>query len=245
MRQLSSASPSGSGPRAPTVTGAVFEVLQSADPHRPRVTVYAEGGARTELSTRTLVNLSAKVAGLLTDELGASPGDTVFVDLPPGWQTAAVLLGTWWAGLAVTDVDSADAVAAFVPDGADPGVGAADEVFVVSGHPLGAPSRQVAAHQRDFTGAVLGQADRFSAPPVGAGLPAVAGSADLTVEQVLELTTGRWQPGVRLLSTASWTLPHPGLDALVAPLLAGGSVVQVIADAGDPAGVEKTTAVLR
>lgn len=227
-----------------TLTGAVFGVLQAGDPHRPRVTVYTADGARTELSTRTLVNMSAKVAGLLTDELGAGPGGEVFVDLPPGWQTAAVLLGTWWAGLSVTDIDSPDAAAAFVADGADAQLGAADEVFVVSGHPLGAPSRRVAAHQRDFTDAVLGQADRYSPPPVAAGLLALTGTTELTVIAALGQAAGRWEAGVCLLSSAPWTLPEPGLSTLVAPLLAGGSVVQVPGDA-DTATIgtaEKTTA---
>lgn len=213
-----------------TLTATVFAVV-AGDPRRPRVTVYGSDGARSEVSGASLVNMSAKVAGLLTEELGAEPGDEVFVALPPGFQTAAVLFGCWWAGLVATDADTADAVAAFVPDGADPQLGAADEVFVVSGHPFGAPSRNVALHQRDFTGSVLGQADRFTPPRLGPQAPATAGSSALTVAQCLETATGRWPDGTRLLSTQTWGLPDPALTALVAPLLAGGSVVHV-----DPSG---------
>ena len=51
-------------------------------------------------------------------------------------------------------------VAAFVPPGADSDC---DEVFVVSGHPLGLGLTGLPAHQRDYTSSVLGQADRFTA----------------------------------------------------------------------------------
>lgn len=222
-----------------SVTGAVLGPLLQRDTHRPRVTWYTADGDRTELSTASLANWSAKVAGLLTDELGASPGDRVAVLLGPGWQTLPILLGTWWAGCVVTDEDDPDAVATFVPDGADPELGAADEVFVVSGHPLGAPSRSVAAHQRDFTAAVLPQADRFGGARVGPSAPALTGSAELTVAQVLELGGAADLPTEhRSLVTGDWTLPEPGLAALLGPLLADGSVVAA-APAADPAAIAR------
>src|ERR1700712_2809940 len=144
---------------ADSVTEALLLPLLRGDAHRPRLTTYTSG-FRTELSTASLANWSAKVAGLLLDELGCRTGDLVYVGVGAGWQTAPILLGAWWAGLTVTDQDLPEAVAAFVPDGADPGLGAADEVFVVSGHPLGAPSQAVAPHQRDFTTVVLRPAGR-------------------------------------------------------------------------------------
>ena len=67
MRELTGAIPGG-------VTGAILAPLLQGDTHRPRVTVYAAGG-RTELSTASLANWSAKAAGLLVDELAAQPED--------------------------------------------------------------------------------------------------------------------------------------------------------------------------
>ncbi len=156
------------------------------------------------------------------------------VTLPAGWQTAAVLLGSWWAGLTVVDADGANAAgAAFVADGTDDSTIDADEVFVVSGHPLGAPSRQVAAHQRDFTGAVLPQADRFAPRVAVSATDVVVRTADheldlaglLTAARVASRTIGT---AGRLLSDRPWTLPDGVAGTLVAALAADGSLVQVL-----------------
>src|SRR5215470_14378815 len=74
----------------------------AADPTRPQLTYYDDGsGERTELSGATLTNWVAKTANLLVDGLGLGSGDRATVWLPPHWQTAAVLLGAWTAGLTV------------------------------------------------------------------------------------------------------------------------------------------------
>ena len=49
------------------------------------------------LSALTLANWAAKTANLIRDEFGLTPGARVAVLLPAHWQTAAVLLGCWWA----------------------------------------------------------------------------------------------------------------------------------------------------
>lgn len=209
------------------LTDALLGPLLRGDGHRPRLTTYA-GGFRTELSTASLANWSAKVAGLLLDELGCRAGDLVFVGVGAGWQSAPILLGTWWAGLTVTDLDLADAAVAFVPDGADPALGHADEVFVVSGHPLGAPSRSVAAHQRDFTTAVLPQADRF-APRSRVGADAVAvrtAAGPASVSDLLELAGSTdLAAQARLFSTRPWDLPEGVACTLLAALAVDGSLV--------------------
>ena len=234
MRELTGAIPGG-------VTGAILAPLLLGDLHRPRVTVYAAGG-RTELSTASLANWSAKVAGLLVDELGLVPGDAVAVRLPAGWQTAPVLLGIWWAGLTVADADgpaaAAGVAAAFVADGADDSDVTADEVFVVSGHPLGAPSRQVAAHQRDFTGAVLPQADRFAPRVSVASTDVVVRSAQGDLDLAGMLTAARVASRAigtagRLMSDRPWTLPDGVAGTLVAALAADGSLVQVLPGGAD------------
>jgi uncharacterized protein (TIGR03089 family) len=209
------------------LTAALFDPLLRGDAHRPRLTTYTDG-FRTELSTASLANWSAKVAGLLLDELGCRPGDLVFVGVRAGWQTAPILLGSWWAGMTVTDLDLTEAAAAFVSDGAAPDLGAADEVFVVSGHPLGAPSRSVAAHQRDFTTAVLPQADRF-APRSRIDVDSVAlRTADglVSVSDLFDLAESTGLPlGARLISTEPWDLPGGVARTLLAALAVDGSLV--------------------
>ena len=86
----------------PTVFGAAV----AAGPERPMLTYYDDAtGERTELSGTTLANWVAKTANLLVDGCGLGPGDRAAVILPPHWQTAAVLLGAWSAGLEVAMID--------------------------------------------------------------------------------------------------------------------------------------------
>src|SRR5690242_9626951 len=86
---------------SPTVVAAFAAVIAS-DANRPLVTYYDDAtGERTELSGATLANWVAKTANMLVDGLGLGTGDRAALALPPRWQTAAVLLGCWSAGLAV------------------------------------------------------------------------------------------------------------------------------------------------
>ena len=59
------------------VTAALLGPLLGVDPHQPRLIWHGTG--RTELSTATLANWSAKTAGLLVDELGTQPGQVAAV----------------------------------------------------------------------------------------------------------------------------------------------------------------------
>jgi uncharacterized protein (TIGR03089 family) len=229
---------SGTPARASGLTEFISALAE--DPHRPRLVSQLADGGRTELSGASLTNWTAKVAGLLRDEMGASSGDVAAVLLPPGWQTAPVLLGCWWAGITVTGDDDPSAVAAFVPSGGDAD---ADEVFVVSGHPLGAPATDLADHQRDFTTAVLPQSDRLGAPARRDGSWTAVRSAagDVTADALADqaaaaadgLTTRNadaagGSAGGRpvLLSAVAWDLPDGVARTLLAVLAADGTLVQ-------------------
>ncbi|RIV37014.1 TIGR03089 family protein [Micromonospora radicis] len=59
-------------------------------------------GHRHRLTAAELGEWSARVAGLLRDGCGLTPGSRVAVLLPPHWRTAAVLLGAWAVGLEVS-----------------------------------------------------------------------------------------------------------------------------------------------
>ncbi|MBX7269419.1 AMP-dependent synthetase [Micromonospora sp. Llam7] len=59
-------------------------------------------GHRQQLTAAELGGWSARAAGLLRDGCGLVPGSRVAVLLPPHWRTAAVLLGAWSVGMAVS-----------------------------------------------------------------------------------------------------------------------------------------------
>jgi uncharacterized protein (TIGR03089 family) len=59
-------------------------------------------GERVELSAADLGGWAARTARMLGDGYGLVAGDRAAVLLPPHWQTAAVLLGAWSAGIAVS-----------------------------------------------------------------------------------------------------------------------------------------------
>ncbi|MEU8296297.1 TIGR03089 family protein [Micromonospora sp. NPDC048909] len=59
-------------------------------------------GDRVDLTATQLGGWAARTAGLLRDGCGLTPGSRVAVLLPPHWRTAAVLLGAWAVGLAVS-----------------------------------------------------------------------------------------------------------------------------------------------
>jgi uncharacterized protein (TIGR03089 family) len=61
-----------------------------------------ETGERAGLTAGEVGDWAAATAALLTDECGLPRGGRVAVLLPPHWQTAAVLLGAWSAGLEVS-----------------------------------------------------------------------------------------------------------------------------------------------
>jgi uncharacterized protein (TIGR03089 family) len=67
------------------------------------ITYYDDAtGERTALTAGELGKWAAATATLLTDGCGLGPGRRAGVLLPPHWQTAAVLLGAWAAGLEVS-----------------------------------------------------------------------------------------------------------------------------------------------
>jgi uncharacterized protein (TIGR03089 family) len=219
------------------ITAALFGPLLAGDPHRPRLTWH--GAGRTELSTASLVNWAAKTAGLLIDELGLAPGDTVEWRVHRSWQGVPLLLGAWWAGMVVTDVPGSGAPVAFVDEGED---SSADEVIVASAHPFGLPTTQVAGHQRHVADAVLQQADRFAPRRSGASAASTAVTTvagRLTLGEILDradAAAATIGSGGRVLSTVDLTLPDPVVSGLLGALAADGALVQVVGPvATDPA----------
>ncbi len=210
---------------------SVPDVLAAAvatDPARPLITYYDDAtGERTELSGATLDNWVAKTANLLVDGHGLGPGDTAAVLLPPHWQTAAVLLGCWSAGVGVGPEGSAADIGFATPDRlarAD-----ATDVYVLGLAPLAAPLRPgPPAGVADYVVEVRGHGDRFTVSGVRPGTVAAWYETPLTQEELVCRAADRAQahglgPGDRVLLAAARS-PDP-VDWLLAPLVAGASIV--------------------
>ncbi|GIJ26437.1 TIGR03089 family protein [Micromonospora qiuiae] len=81
----------------------VLSAAGLAEQDRPLLThLDHRTGERRDLTPAELGRWSARAAGLLRDGCGLAPGSRVAVLLPPHWRTAAVLLGAWAVGMAVS-----------------------------------------------------------------------------------------------------------------------------------------------
>jgi uncharacterized protein (TIGR03089 family) len=216
-------------------------VAVADDAARPLLTWYDDGtGERVELSGRTLDNWVAKTANLLVDGCGLGPGATGAVLVRPHWQTAAVLLGCWAAGLAVASSEvPADVVFAGEPVGS----GAADR-YLLGLAPMGLPLREVPVGWLDYVAEVRGYGDHFA--PAVPPRPADPATPDLTHAALVARARERaaaleLPPGGRVLVDA---VAHPDpLDWLLAPLAAGASIV--LCGNLDPAAVPARVAAER
>jgi uncharacterized protein (TIGR03089 family) len=201
--------------------GKLLDAAVAADPARPLLTWYDDAtGERTELSGATLANWVAKTANLLVDGAGLAPGDTAAVLLPPHWQTAAILLGCWTAGVSVVDGPAAD-VAFGTGDAGD-----APERYATALHPLALPMRALPAGWSDYTVEVRSHGDHFRPyQPVTGADRALGGRSH--AETVAAATARAAElgiaPGTRVLIDVD---AHPDpLDWLLAPLTAGATTV--------------------
>jgi uncharacterized protein (TIGR03089 family) len=216
---------------AATVTDAALAHALKTDPAQPLLTFYDDGtGERTELSALTLANWAAKTANMIRDEFGLAPGDAVAVDAPVHWQTAAVLLGSWWAGTEVRIGADADAALAFVAqDRIDDAQ--ASEIAVLSLDPFALGVRDLPVGIIDFASTVRIHGDRYS--PTDAPGPALDGrTRDETISAATQAAAGI-EPGARLLSNREWASADDVVAHLLAPWIGGASLVQN--KDGDPA----------
>lgn len=212
---------------------------------RPLLTYYDDAtGERTELSSTELAAWAARTAGLLTDGCGLGPGSRLAMLLPPHWQTAAVLLGAWSAGVAVSFRLAATAGLPTLGPGADDPLDATfvsaarlddwlEEVpparhrFVLGLAEGGAPMSQPPPGYRDYLTEVAGYPDRLpGSPPVRGTDPASVDGTTydewVRVAQSLAIEADLRQ-GDRLLIDAAQH-EHP-VRWLLAPLTVGASVV--------------------
>lgn len=88
----------------------------SSDPGRPRITWYAAGGERVELSGRVLENWVAKTTNMLVEEFDAGPGVRVLLDMPTHWKQVVWALSVWRAGATLVLVDDIAEFTGPMPD---------------------------------------------------------------------------------------------------------------------------------
>ncbi|REF95097.1 uncharacterized protein (TIGR03089 family) [Asanoa ferruginea] len=190
----------------------MFAAAVRRDPTRPLLTWYDDAsGDRTELSGTTLNNWVEKTANLLVDGSGLGEGDRAGVLLPPHWQSAAVLLGCWAAGVEVaTSPEPVDVLFAATGRVAEAEGWPAGDRYALGLAPLALPLRNVPPGWQDYVIAVRAFGDVFGGYPRGA--------ANETVEDPFDL-----KPGDRVLIDTA-TRPDPR-EWLLAPLAAGASIV--------------------
>lgn len=220
----------------PTLTGALLAAVD--DRARPLLTYYG-AAQRIGLSGATLENWAAKIANYLRDEAGLLPGDAVLIDLPEHWQSAATVLGAWWAGLqvALPGTGAAGPVVFTTLERADeyPDAG---ELIVVPLDAFGGRVPGLPVHAVDFGDTVRPHGDHFS--PGGAGSEALD---ERTVEAVLAAAvdaaaTDGITAGMRVLSTRPWRTADGIVAHLLAPLAAGAALIWV-----DPAAGQDLSAI--
>lgn len=211
--------------------GAMFAAAAERDPTQPLLTFYDdETSERTELSGATLANWVAKTANMIVDDCALEPGQWASIGLPPHWQTAAVMLGCWTAGLAVTTTPDPAEIAFVDVNRAADDPPAADR-YVLGLHPLALPLPRVPPGYLDFAAEVRAHGDHFyPTRPVTPSSPAWrhVGGADATNADLCALAAARADAlgitaGARVLIDAD-AYPDP-VDWLLAPLSAGASTV--------------------
>ena len=216
-----------------TLTDALLEPILSRDPAGPRITYYDDAtGARVELSALTLANWAAKTANLLRDEFGLTPGARVAVLLPAHWQTAAVLLGCWWAGVEVVLRPDDDAELALTTAGRLDEVDHIAEVVALSLDAMGGPVRDLPLGVTDYATSVRTHGDQFHSRGAGLALDGTS-VADVLAESRESAARQGISEKDRVLSEAPWDTSAEVIDGLLAVYAAGASLVQV--DNADPA----------
>jgi uncharacterized protein (TIGR03089 family) len=209
-----------------------FSALLAADPARPLVTYYDEdSGERSELSAKSLANWVAKTHHLIGDELGLGVGDTALVALPAHWISVPVLLGCLTAGLALAPAGAAD-VAFVAPATLAEAEGVLDVYAVAPASAAVGFRGEPPAPALDYVAAVRPQADTWpsvhlAATPDDPCLPGLTRGAVATRAAETGLTAG-----ARVLTTRAWQSPDDWIDAVLAPIAVGGSVV-IVANCSD------------
>lgn len=215
-----------------------YAVLQSElrrDGARPLLTFHDDAtGERVELSVVTFDNWVSKTANMLQDGLSVSPGDRVAMSLPAHWQTLVWVMASWAVGATLVgpETEGGAAVSVVGPDSLS--VTAPGEVVALSLRPLGGRfTTPLPAGVLDYAVEVPAYGDRFSpyGGPVSRDALAWADPVH-TQAGLLHMATESADgiglaPGARLLVARDRLDLDLVVDALLVPLVTGGSAVLV------------------
>jgi uncharacterized protein (TIGR03089 family) len=227
------------------VTELISQVLRHRVRERggdPLITYYDLGsGERTELSAVTVGNWVDKTSNLLVNELLLEPGEPVELALaashPGHWVTFIWQLACWQVGAVVTLEHGPSAAVLVAGPASGWTAGPTTQVLLCSLHPLGLglalPPDPPAL---DYAVEVRSQPDQHAAMPQS-GL-AVAWLAPAVRRTQAELVDPAYASAARRLIRAGEPWPTTR-DALLAPLIGGGSTVLVVGDLDD----ERLTAI--
>lgn len=212
---------------------AAFSDAVRRDSAAPLLTFYDDrSGDRTELSGATLDNWVSKTANLLVDGAGLGAGDAVGLLLPPHWQTAAIMLGAFAAGLAVdhgTDPQPVEALFSALDSIEQAAAWPTSERYVTGLLPLALGLHTPPPGFVDYPTEVRTHGDHFRAiQPVEPDDRALAGPVEISHRELAQDATVRAAElgigaGDRVLVDAD---AHPDpLDWLFAPLVSGATIV--------------------
>lgn len=228
-----------------TLTAALLDPSRSG----PLITYYDDAtGERVELSGATMANWAAKSANLLREDCDVEPGARIAVLLPAHWQTAAVLLASWWCGAQVVDTtgeadwvfcdaERLDLALAAAPTGG---------ILALSLDAFGKGLTGLPAGMVDFATEVRLHGDEFVPwEPLPDTAPALIGAsvADVLAESRARAAALHLSSGDRVLSTLEWATRDGLVDGLLAVLAAGASLVQCRHP--DPAALQRRAATER
>jgi uncharacterized protein (TIGR03089 family) len=191
-------------------------------------------GERTELSGVSVANWVDKTSNLLVDELDVEPGDPVELALaqrsPGHWVTLVWQLACWQVGATVTlGRPSAGTVIVVGPGEVTAPLASGRPVVMCSLHPLGLPlAGPPPPGVLDYTLEVRAQPDQHAALPQS-GLLAAWHDATRQLSQGDLLTAAPTTRRRLIRPDDPWATTR---DAVLAPLLGGGSSVVVAGTAG-------------
>jgi uncharacterized protein (TIGR03089 family) len=210
----------------------LFATIVAEQPSRPFVTFYDESSSeRTELSAKSLANWVAKTYYLLIDELGLGVGDRAFVALPAHWLSVPALFGCWAAGLSLTSAARGAEVAFVEPGTVALATGIPDCYAIAPANAAQGFGAHAPGGTTDFITAVRPQPDAWASVRSGAGA-SDAGLDERSRGELVEAARRRadslgLSAGARVLTTRPWRTPGEAVDALLLPLVVGGSLVIV------------------
>ncbi|GGC66197.1 TIGR03089 family protein [Hoyosella rhizosphaerae] len=220
-----------------TLTDTLLRPILASDGARPLITYYDNStGERIELSGITFTNWAAKIANMIRDEFGLAPGDRVAILLPAHWQTAAVVLGAWWAGCEVVLGQADGADLAFTDEKNLAEASPANDIAALSLHPFGRGILNLPPGVTDFATTVPGHGDQFQ-PDADENGPVLDGLLATEVLELASATEGNWNSQTRVLSTKPWNDARELITGLVSVLSMGGSLVQVTG--ADDSGLDR------